>query len=175
MTTHLVWQQNSSNAHNADNLKAIAKWWSSLEGKEVSWQQRLVSQNGDLTSIDWKPQKFDAKFMMQTPQLRGVTIYWRDNKVADERNITASKLQLDVTQQKLYICPQSQSQVVICVSLPQVVYQKFNLTNPQIAATTKGNSYLLLLRDEEQRLEITATLDLQKLNQLLERLKTTDN
>lgn len=175
MTTHLVWQQNSSNSQNADNLKAIAQWWSSLENKEVSWQQRLVSQDVDLTSIDWQTQKFDEKFTIQTPQLRGVTIYWRDRKVPDERNITASKLQLDLTQQKLYICPQSQSQVVICVSLPQVVYQKFNLTNPQIAATTKGNSYLLLLRDEDQKLEITATVDPQKLNQLLERLKTTDN
>ena len=175
MSNNLIWQQNSTNPNNAENLNAIAAWWSNLDGKEVAWQQRLIPQNGDLAAIDWQAQKFDEKLIIHTPQLRGITIYWRNNKIADERNITPSKLQLNLSRQQLYIFPQSQSQVVINISLPEVVYQKINLVNPQIAATTQGHAGVILLRDEEQELEIQVTLDSEKLHQLLERLKTTDN
>ena len=175
MIDELIWQQNGTDSSNADNLNAIADWWSNLDGQEVTWQQRLIPESGDLKAIDWQPQKFDEQLILYNPQLRGITIFWRNDKTADERNITPSKLQLDLTRQKLYVFPQSQSQVVINISLPVVAYQKINLINPQIAATTKGNGGVMLLRDEEQRLEIQVTLDRGKLNQLLERLKTTDN
>lgn len=169
--TNLVWERNSTNADNSDNLKAIAAWWSNLAGKEVVWQQRLIQESVDVTTLDWKPQKFDEKLTFYTPQLRGITIYWRNEKSAPERNITASKLELNQLQQKLYVYPQSQSQVVICISLPEIVYQKIDLTNPQMAATVKGDSYLLLLRDSEQKLEIKLTLDRTKTTQLLNSLQ----
>lgn len=173
MNNNLVWQPNSSDPSNADNLKAIAQWWSDLNAKEVAWQQRLIPANGDLQGIDWQPQKFDEKLVLQTPQLRGITIYWRNQKTTDERNITPNKLQLDLTRQQLYVIPQSQSQVVIKISLPEIVYEKLNLLNPQVAATVRDNQGVILLRDEAQQLEITVTLDSARLNQLLQRLQTT--
>ena len=175
MTNHLIWQQNSSNPDNADNLKAIARWWSNLAGKEVVWQQRLISANQNPQNIDWQPQKFDEKLLLQTPQLKGITLYWHSNKVGDERNITPSKLQLNTTRQRLYVFPQSQSQVVISVSLPEIVYQKLNLSDPQIAATVKNNQGVILLRDEAQKLEITITLSDRQLNQWRNLLRINDS
>ncbi|MDJ0592569.1 MAG: hypothetical protein QNJ72_21690 [Pleurocapsa sp. MO_226.B13] len=175
MDDNLIWQQNSGDLNNADHLDAIASWWSDLNGKEVVWRQRLIPPSGDLAEIDWQPQKFDERVILQTPQLRGITIYWRSDKTSDERNITPSKLQLNPTKQELYIVPQSQSQVVISISLPGVVYQKLNLDNPQIAATTKDGCGIILLRDEAEKLEIKVTLDRDKLNLLRDRLQTEVN
>jgi hypothetical protein len=171
----LVWQQNSGDLGNADNLRAIAQWWSDLRGKEVAWQQRLIPSSGDLRDLDWQPQKFDEKLILQTSELKGVTLYWRSSQIADERNITPIKLQLNLTQQELLVIPQSQSQVVIRISLPQVVYQQINLTNPQVAATTKNEGAIILLRDETQKLEIRVTLDQEQLNLWRDRLKTEQN
>ena len=175
MTNYLIWQQNSSDLCNADNLKAIAQWWSSLAGKEVVWQQRLISGGQNLQDIDWQPQKFDEKLTLQTPQIKGITLYWCSDKVKDERNITPNKLQLNTARQRLYIFPQSQSQVVISVALPEIVYQKLDISDPKIAATVKNNRGVILLRDEEQKLEIKLTLSDRKLNQLLNLLQTTEN
>ena len=175
MNNNLIWQQNSIDSHNADNLSAIADWWSHLNGQEVTWQQRLIPDNGDLEAIDWQPQKFDEKLLLQTTQIRGITIFWRNAPMADERNITPSKLQLDLTRQQLYVFPQSQSQVVISISLPKIVYQKINLNNPQLATSIKNNGGVILLRDESQQLEIQVTLDQEQLQHLIDRLKTTDN
>lgn len=175
MSNNLIWQQNSSDPSNADNLDAIAQWWSNLDEKEVAWQQRLIPPSEDLVEINWEQQKFDEKFILHTPQLRGITIFWCQDKVADERNITPSKLQLDLTHQQLYVIPQSQSQVVIRISLPGIVYEKLNLVNPQIAANMKDSEGIILLRDQAQKLEIKVTLNNEKLNQLLKSLKTTDN
>ena len=52
MIDSLIWQQNSSNSDNADNLQAIAQWWSDLAGEQVVWQQRLIPASGDLQEID---------------------------------------------------------------------------------------------------------------------------
>ena len=175
MSNNLIWQQNSSDRNNGDNLKAIANWWSNLAGKKINWQQRLIPADNDLQEIDWQPQKFDETFVLQTPQLRGITLFWRNEKIADERNITPSKLQLDLTQQQLYIFPQSQSQVAIKINVPELIYQKLDLVNPQIAATIKNDSGIILLRDVTQKLEIKVILSGEQLNQLLNRLKTTDN
>lgn len=167
-----VWQQNSNQPDNRD-LAAIAQWWSNLAGKEVVWQQRLIPPSGDLQDLDWQPQKFDEKLILQAPQLRGITIYWRNN--TNERNITPSKLQLDTAKQRLYIFPQTQSQVVIRVSLPETVYQKINLSNPQLAATIKNGQAIILLRDAAEKLEIKVTLDRVRVNQLLDRLNIIDS
>lgn len=169
----VTWQQNISNPDNADNLAAIAQWWHNLDGKEISWQQRLISDTGYLEEIDWEPQKFDEKFLIQSPQLRGITVYWQKNNEREERNITARKLELDRVEQKLYIYPQSQEQVVICVSTPQVIYQTIEINNPQIVGKAIGDNYLLLLRDAEQKLDVKINLDSRKLTDLLERLNDT--
>ena len=170
MDKNLIWQQNSDNLNNGDNFKAIADWWSNLNGKEVAWQQRLIPSSGNLNKIDWQPQKFDEKFILQTPQVKGITLYWRSSKTPDERDITPSKLQLNLIQQQLYIIPQSQSQIVISISLPEIVYQKLNINNPQVAATIKDGKGIILLRDEAEKLEITIALDTEKLNLLRDRL-----
>ena len=174
MSDDLVWQQNSSQSNNQENLAAIAQWWSSLADKEVVWQQRLIPSDGNLEDLDWQPQKFDEKFTLQAPQLRGITIYWRNNNT-DERNITPSKLQLNTAKQQLYVFPQTQSQVVISISLPETIYQKLNLSNPQLAATIRDGNAIILLRDETEKLEIKVTLDNARVNQLLDRLKIVNN
>ena len=175
MTNNLIWQQNSSEPNNGENLEAIAKWWSSLEGKEIFWQQRLITSGVNLQDIDWQPQKFDEKFILLTPQLKGITIYWRNSEAANERNITPSKMQLNLIKQILYVFPQSQSQVVISISLPQTVYQKLNLANPQIAAAIKDGSGIILLRDDTEKLEIKVSLDKDRLSQLRDRLNNHNN
>jgi hypothetical protein len=174
-SNNLIWQQNSSQSDNGDNLKEIAVWWSALAGKEVAWQQRLIPPSSNLDELDWQPQKFDEQLVLATPQVRGITLYWRNNQVTDERNITPSKLELDTTKQRLYVFPQSQSQVVISVSLPVTVYQKLNLLNPQIAATIKNDQGIILLRDETEKLEVKVTLSQAQINQLIAQLKTADN
>ena len=175
MNNILTWQQNSSQLNNADNLKAIAQWWFDLNGKEISWQQRLIPPGVNLSDIDWQPQKFDERFVIQATQLRGITLYWHNHKIADERNITPTMMQLDLTQQQLLIVPQSQSQVAINIGLLGVVYQKIDLVNPQMAATTKNSRGIILLQDETQKLEIRVTLDRDRLELLRDCLKIEEN
>ena len=163
----VTWQQNSNNLDNADNLDEIVQWWNNLDGQEISWQQRLISDIDEVSEINWDVQKFDEKFLIKSTQLRGITIYWRKSNAKDERNITARKFELDLIKQKLYIYPQSQEQVVICVGPPQVVYQIIELNNPQIIGKAVGDNYLLLLRDTEQKLDVTINLNSQKLEELL--------
>ncbi|MDJ0635276.1 MAG: hypothetical protein QNJ34_18945 [Xenococcaceae cyanobacterium MO_188.B29] len=163
----VTWQQNSDNLDNADNLAAIAQWWNNLNGQEISWQQRLISSTDNVEELNWETQKFDEKFPIQFTQLRGITVYWQKNNTQDERNITARKLELDKYKQKLYIYPQSQETVVICVSLPQVVYQTIELNNPQIIGKAIGDNYLLLLRDAEQKLDMKVSFNSEKLAELL--------
>ena len=173
MTNNIfLWQQNSIDPDTAENLKAIAQWWMELDGKEVAWQQRLIPPGGNLEEIDWQPQKFDEQFILQTPQFKGITLYWRSSKTLDERNLTPSKLQLNLIQQQLYIIPQFQSQIVISVSFPEIVYQKLNIINPQVAATAKDGKGIILLRDETKKIEITITLDGEKLDLLRDRLNS---
>ena len=163
----VTWQQNSNNLNNADNLAVIAQWWNNLNGQEISWQQRLISSTDDVEELNWETQKFDEKFPLQSTQLRGITVYWQKNNTKDERNITARKLELDKFKQKLYIYPQSQETVVICVSLPQVVYQTIELNYPQIIGKVIGDNYLLLLRDVEQKLDVKVSFNPENLAELL--------
>ena len=174
MSNNLIWQQNSGDPNNQENMDAIAQWWSQLAGTEIVWQQRLLPPSGEVEDLDWQPQKFDEKLILGAPQVKGITLYWR-NKGIDERNITPDKLELNLAKQRLYIFPQSQSQVVISVSVPVAVYQKINLLEPQIAATIKGDQGIILLRDETEKLEIKVTLNEIQISQLLDKLKIADN
>ena len=74
---------------------------------------------------------------------------------------------------KRYIYPQSQPKVVICVTLPKIAYQTIELNQPQIVGRAKDDRYLLLLRDVEQKLEITVTVSTEQFQKLLESLKQT--
>jgi hypothetical protein len=86
------------------------------------------------------------------------------------RNITATKLELDTIRQQLYIYPLAQSQVVIRVGKPQIVYQTFELQDPLIAGTSVGDNCILLLRDAKQQIEVKLTLSRKSLGKLLENL-----
>ena len=174
MSDNLIWQQNSTSSDNGDNLDAIARWWSGIAGREVVWQQRLMPPSGKIADLDWQPQKFDEQLILQGTEIRGITLYWR-NRSTDERNITPSKLCFAPERQKLYIFPQSQSQVVINVSLPATVYQKLDLLEPQIAATVKDGRGTILLRDETEKLEVKVVLNRSQIAQLLDKLKALED
>jgi hypothetical protein len=171
MQPKITWQQGSSDPENATHFATISQWWAGLGGKEISWRQRLVPASGAVDDLDWDPQRFDEMFVLATPEVRGITLYWRKPDAKEERNTTVHKLELDQLQQLLYIYPQSQKEVVIRVGLPQVVYQEVKLNHPQVMLTTaQGNQRLLVLRDERQRLEIQVTLSPETLTQLKQQL-----
>lgn len=170
MQVKAVWQQGSSDASNAEQFAAIQQWWASLSGKEIRWQQRLIPNNSDLTQINWEPQRFDETFVLTSPEIRGITLYWRKPDSTDERNTTPSKLELNGLQQQLYIYPQSQKNLVIRVALPQVVYQTVKISQPQLAITQVTGQTTLIVRDETQRLEIQVALTAEKRAELKQQL-----
>ena len=167
MTT--VWQYNSSNPDNATHLDTIRQWWASLQGQEIHWQQRLLSPDGDLSHLDWEPQRFDETFVIMTPEVRGITLYWFKPEQPQERNITPHKLELDIQQKRLYIFPQSQQQVVIRVERYQPPYQMIELTDPDLAV---GKNGMILLRDHQQLIEVKIILSLDRLNLLKSKLSS---
>ena len=169
---NIVWEQNSNNPQNSNNLDAVAQWWSKLAEQEITWQQRLIPEHEDITAIDWKTENnFDEKLVLSQPQLRGITVYWSKNQQQQQRNITARKLELDTEHQKLYIYPQSQPQVIIRVGLAEIVYHTIDMDNPLIVAGTVGKNYLLLLQDKQQKLEVKVSLSAEKLLKVLDSLK----
>jgi len=76
MQAKTVWQYGSSNPENGDNLQIIRQWWGRFANEKVSWQQRLIPESGDLEAIDWEAQRFDEEFVLTSPSLRGITLYW---------------------------------------------------------------------------------------------------
>lgn len=170
MPMRVVWQQGSSEPNNAENFANIQQWWTSLSGKEVTWRQRLLPESGDVSELNWEPQRFDEAFAIVTPQIRGITLYWHKPDAKDERNTTPYKLELDQLQQQLLIYPQSQRNLVIRVALPQVVYQQVKIKQPQLAVTQAAGQSVLIVRDEAQRLEIQVSLSPEKLAELKQQL-----
>lgn len=170
MQVKTVWQQDSSNPDNAKNFATISQWWMGLNGKEITWRQRLLPPSGNASELNWEPQRFDEVFLVSSPEVRGITLYWRKPDAKDERNTTPHKLELDHLQQQLYIYPQSQREVVIRVGLPQAVYQLIKIANPQWAMASSGDQRVLILRDESQKLEIQVSLHPDSLVQLKQQL-----
>ena len=174
MQMRTIWQQGSTNPENASSFATISQWWAGLNGKEVTWRQRLIPPSGDINDLNWDPQRFDETFVIQSPEVRGITLYWHkpdtQPDAKSERNTTVHKLELDHLQQTLYIYPQSQRDLVIRVALPQVVYQQVKMQNPVWTVTTSGGQSVLTLRDESQRLEIQVALDQNNLNHLKQQL-----
>ena len=156
----IVWEFAASNANNAKNLAIIQQWWQQLKGKTITWQQR-IQDNSSLTDLDWETQRFDEKFVIQTPELKGITVFWSkpDHPV---RDITATRLELVPRQEALYLVPKSQSNVVIRVRIPQV---KYDVIHVNVTDLLKVNQ-VLVLRDRTQLIEIRATLTPEQLKQL---------
>ena len=162
-----VWQSGSTDPENADNLDNISQWWGNLNGKEISWVERLIPQIGGLSEIHWHPQRFDETFVIVNPEIREETLYWYKPDSPVQRNNTVDKLELDNLQQQLYIYPQLESELVIRIGIPAVKYQILDLNNPEIAL---GENNILLLWDAEQELEIKIALSHENFAKLQELL-----
>ena len=92
MLVRTIWQQGSNDPESASNFARISQWWVGLNGKEVTWRQRLLPTSGQLKEIDWEPQRFDEVFLIGNPDVRGITLYWQKPNSKDERNATVHKL-----------------------------------------------------------------------------------
>ena len=161
-----IWQQESTDPNNVTHFAEISQWWTSLSGQEITWRQRLIPETGAVSDLNWEPQRFDETFVVDQPQVRGITLYWQKPDAKEERNTTPYKLELDLLQQALYIYPQSQRAVVIRVALPQVVYQTVKITQPELTLLRSGEQAVLIVRDEAQCLEIQVSLSPEKLAEL---------
>ena len=158
METKIVWQQGTNQSNQPEALDTICQWWTSLNGKEVSFAQRIIPESGDIQQIDWDRQKLDDKFVISNPQLRGITLFWYKQDLDQERSLTPDTLELNQDNQELYIYPQSQPQVVIRVALPGENYQQIELQNPLIVGKQVGKNCVLLVRDKQQQLDVKITL-----------------
>ncbi len=167
MQGKIVWQYGSSNPKNGENLQIVRQWWERFANKKVSWQQRLIPESGDLGAIDWEAQRFDEEFVLTSPSLRGITVYWRKPDSPDERNTTADRLELDTDRQKLYIFPQSQKQLAIRVGVPELKYDKVLLKNPDIVVE-KG---AIAFRDNRQLVEVKVSLSEEGFEELKKKLQ----
>ncbi len=167
MQLQTVWESGSNNPENAKNFDNIAEWWKNLNGKEISWVERLIPQIGGLSEIHWQPQRFDVTFVIVNPEIREDTLYWYKPDSPVQRNTTVQKLELDNLQQQLYLYPQLESEVVICIGFPEVKYQTLELNNPEFAL---GEDNILLLWEAEQELEIKISLSTENLAKLKELL-----
>jgi hypothetical protein len=170
MSTKIVWQQDSNNPDNTNHFALIKQWWASLNAQEIIWQQRLILESGNLDDINWESQRFDEKFPLQLPEIRGITLFWYKPDSDAERSITVKKLELDTARQKLYIYPQSQPQLIVRIGKPDIIYQTIELKDPLIAGTSLGDNCVLLLRDSERQIEVKLTLSRYSVGQLLESL-----
>lgn len=166
MQPRIVWQQGSNNPDNANNFATIREWWASLADKKIAWRQRIIPQSGDVIELDWETQRFDEVFQLKTPEIRGITLYWHKADEDRERSTTPRKLELDNQRQQIYIYPQSQKELVIRVGIPEIIYQKMELKNPQMQVTAAGENQILTLRDTQQQVEVKVTLSPENLNQL---------
>lgn len=170
MQAKIIWQQGSNNPENGNNLATIKQWWTSLHDQTIAWRQRLIPQTGDVSALDWEPQRFDELFKVQMPQIRGITLYWHKPDTSQERSTTPHKLELDKANEQLLIYPLSQKELVIRVSTPEIIYQKIAIANPQWQGTNIGENYILTLRDEQQKLEVKILLSPANLDQLKKQL-----
>ncbi len=155
MQLKITWQSDSNSPENAENLDAIAQWWTNLNNKEITWVERLIPQIGGMSEIHWQLQRFDETFTIVNPKFWEDTLYWCKPDSPVERNTAVYKLELDNLQQQLYVYPQLESELIIRIGISEVKYQTLELNNPEIALV-EGN--MLLLWDAEQELEVKIAL-----------------
>ncbi|HBE20453.1 MAG TPA: hypothetical protein DEG17_22855 [Cyanobacteria bacterium UBA11149] len=170
MQPTILWQQNSDNPENTNNFAKISKFWTSLHDKKIAWRQRIMPPNSNIREIDWEAQRFDEVFKLQMPQVRGITLYWYKPYSDQERSTTPSKLELDLHALQLYIYPQSQKDLVIRIGIPEIIYQKIEITNPLWESNSAEGNFCLTLRDNQQQIEVKLTLSLDNLANLKELL-----
>lgn len=167
MANQLIWQQEGDHPDKADNFALITQWWQNLSNQDLSWKQRVIPESGNLEELDWENQRFDETIAFETAEVRGITLYWRQHGIEQERNITPRQLVFAPSHQALYIYPQSQPQLVIRIAKPIPVYDRLEISNPLTVGTSVGDKYVLLLRDKQQQLEVKVTLDTDSLSQLI--------
>lgn len=170
MDSKLTWQYGSEHPENSANLDAIRQWWSKLSGKTVLWQQRIVPDGEDVEQLDWESQRFDERFAIAEPELKGITVYWRKPDEEAPHNITAGTLELETRQQQLFVYPKSRPNVAIRVSLPQVKFETVELTQPEVQCVANNEKGLLVFRDKSQLLEVKVKLDAVAIARLKEQL-----
>lgn len=159
MESIITWTLGSNDPEAEANLARIAQWWTSLANQEVLWQQRSLEGSSG-SELNWEKQALDETFTMRSPSLRGITLYWFKPNAPEERNISVGYFQLDLFNQRLDVLPSSGRSYQLRVTLPKVVYQKIQMTNPQLGAVKQPNgNAILLIRDEKQRLEIQIDLN----------------
>ena len=159
MDSTITWTLGSTDPDAEANLARIAQWWTSLAGQEIIWQQRPIDENTSREAIDWNKQALDETFSIQNPTLRGITLYWFKTNSPEERNISVGYLRLDLFNQKLDVIPSSGRNYQLRITLPKIVYQKIQVTDPQFGSIIQPNGdVVLLFRDEKQRLEIQVDL-----------------
>ncbi|NUN64511.1 hypothetical protein HCU40_07055 [Pseudanabaena biceps] len=159
MDSTITWTLGNTDATAEANLARISQWWSSLAGQEILWQQRPIFEGSDRNAINWSKQALDETFVIQGSSLRGITLYWFKPDSPDERNISVGYLQLDLFNQQLDILSSSGKNYQLRITLPKIVYQKIQITDPQFGSIIQSNGEaVLLFRDEKQRLEIQVDL-----------------
>lgn len=160
----VTWQAGVQTPENTKNFEIIRDWWQSLNAKSILWKQRLIPEKGKKGRIDWKPQRFDETFTAET-EVRGITFYWKKPDQAESSNITPGKLELDSTKQQLFLYPENQPTVVICVEGAGVVREKVTMTNPawysEQVRNAKGavSGYRLLMIDDASQKEFRIEMD----------------
>jgi len=141
------------------DFATITQWWLQLEGKEIIWQQRMISGMGDWRELDWSAQQFDERFFIKNLEVRGITLFWRKaNELTRELSTTPHSLTLDLDREALYIFPQSRQGLVLRVSLPMVRYQTVDLRNPTLERAIAQGNFILTLKDPHQAVEVRVTL-----------------
>lgn len=168
MQLKIVWESGAGDPENSEILHRIGEWWGNLNGKEITWVERLIPQIGGESEIHWQPQRFDEKFVIVNPKLRSHTLFWYKADSPVERHTSVQKLELDNLQQQLYVYPLLESELVIRIGIPAVKYQTLDLNNPEIAL---GENNILLLWDAEQELEIKIALSQDNFAKLQELLR----
>jgi hypothetical protein len=171
MDSTITWTLGSSDPDAEANLARIAQWWTSLAGQEIIWQQRPIDENTGRDAIDWNKQALDETLSIQNPTLRGITLYWFKPNSPEERNISVGYLRLDLFNQKLDVMPSSGRNYQLRITLPKIVYQKIQITDPQFGSLIQPNGdAVLLFRDEKQRLEIQVDLSAANVDLLKQKL-----
>ncbi|PZU96328.1 MAG: hypothetical protein DCE90_09725 [Pseudanabaena sp.] len=171
MDSTITWSLGSTDPESEANLIRISQWWESLAGQEILWQQRPLTEATGSVAIDWSKQILDETFIIQSPSLRGITIYWIKPNSTEERNISVGYFQLNLFNQQLDILPSSGRSYQLRITLPKIVYQKIQLTNPQFGSVTQANGdSIILFRDEKQRLEVQVDLSAENISTLKQKL-----
>ena len=158
MTT---WQAGVQTPENTKNFGIMRDWWQSLNAKSILWKQRLIPEKG---KINWKPQRFDETFTAEM-EVRGITFYWKKPDQTKASNITPGKLELDAAKQRLFLYPENQPTVVICVEGAGVAREKISMTNPAWYSEQLKNAdgtisgYQLLIIDDTTHKEIWIEMD----------------